>query len=208
MSACRKNLSLGRQLAAAVLTLIVTASGAAALVSCSTEGGDSGTSSPFSPRPTPPDTASFTGTAASALASLEASARARASAAASSASAAASSFEARVSDEASQAAKDAEARLKNLQGGGNARSDVALTGRPTADTGGLQVVVVSITNRTDAQASYAVQVDFKDSSGKVVESRIVGARDLAPGEQAQPLAISRKPADTTLTPTVAKAQRY
>ncbi|MFD6986477.1 hypothetical protein ACFWAX_38260, partial [Streptomyces sp. NPDC059956] len=63
-------------------------------------------------------------------------------------------------------------------------------------------------NRTDKKASYAVQVDFTDATGKVVESRIVGAENLEPGELAQPLAISRKPADLNLTPRIAKAQRY
>ncbi|MGW2559375.1 hypothetical protein ACWCXB_09050 [Streptomyces sp. NPDC001514] len=195
MASCRKGPSAGRRLAAAVLTLIAATSGTTALVSCDTQGGEPGGTSPFSPRPTPPRTASFTGTPPSALASAEASARARASAAASSASAAASSLEASVSAEVARANAAAAEALKGVQGGGNARSDVSLTGKPTADTGGLQVVVVTITNRTQQKASYAVQVDFTDSSGKVVESRVVGAEDLDPGEQAQPLAISRRPAD-------------
>lgn len=188
------------------LTVMMTATGAAAVVACSTGNGESGSSTPFSPRPTPPATASFSGTAASALASVEASARARASAAASSASAAASSFEASVSAEVARANAEAAEQLEKVQGGGNARSDVSLTGKPTASTQGVQAVVVTITNSTGQTASYAVQVDFTDSSGKVVESRIVGAQDLAPGEREQALAISRKPAG--LTPTVAKAQRY
>ncbi|MFE3323554.1 FxLYD domain-containing protein [Streptomyces sp. NPDC059176] len=188
------------------LSVMMTALGAAALVACSTGSGESGSSTPFSPRPTPPATASFSGTAASALASVEASARAKASAAASSASAAASSFEASVSAEVARANAEAAEQLKNVQGGGNARSDVSLTGRPTANTQGVQAVVVTIRNSTDQTASYAVQIDFTDSSGEVVESRVVGAQNLAPGEREQALAISRKPAG--LTPTVAKAQRY
>ncbi|WP_351224602.1 hypothetical protein [Streptomyces sp. NPDC002133] len=207
MTSCRKSPSGGRRLAAAVLTLVAVTTGTAALASCDT-GGDSSGTTPVSPRPTPPHTASFTGSPPAALASAEASARARASAAASSASAAASSLEASISAEVARANAAAAEALKDVQGGGNARSDVSLTGKPRAETAGLQVVVVTITNRTQQQASYAVQVDFTDSSGKVVESRIVGAEDLDPGEQAQPLAISRKPADMNLTPTVAKAQRY
>ncbi|WP_374196814.1 hypothetical protein [Streptomyces sp. ISL-100] len=180
----------------------------ATLASCSTDDGDGGSSTPFSPRPTPPDTSSFTGTPPSALASAEASARASASAAASSASAAASAFEASVSAEAGRANQAAAAELKKVRGGGNARADVSLTGKPRAQTGGVLAVVVNITNRTDEQASYAVQVDFTDPSGKVVESRIVGAQDLDPGEKVQPLAISRKPVEPVLTPRIAKAQRY
>jgi hypothetical protein len=62
--------------------------------------------------------------------------------------------------------------------------------------------------RAAAAASYAVQVDFLDDSGKVVEPRYVGAEDLEPGEKAQPLAVSRKPTEPVLTPKGAKAQRY
>ncbi|MEE1752850.1 hypothetical protein [Streptomyces sp. SP18CS02] len=200
-----------RRLPPVATALLGAASSVIMLASCSTDEGN-GSRPPASPRPTAPNTSSFTGSPPSAMASAAASvvesARAAASAAASSASAAASAFEASVSAEAVRANAAAAAELKKVQGRGNATSDVSLTGRPTADTSGLRVVVVNITNRTEQQASYAVQVDFTDSSGKAVETRIVGAQDLAPGEKAQPLAISRKPADLKLTPVIAKAQRY
>ncbi|MGW7054229.1 hypothetical protein [Streptomyces sp. NPDC054887] len=195
-----------RRLMSVVLVLLLAAGGTTALVACGSDGGGGDTST--SPRPTPPDTASFTGTPPSALASADASARASASAAASSASAAASSFEASVSAETARANQEATAELKKVEGGGNAMADVSLRGKPRAETGGLLAVVVTITNRSDRQASYAVQVDFTDPSGEVRESRIVGARELEPGEKAQPLAISRKPADLDLRARVAKAQRY
>ena len=83
-----------------------------------------------------------------------------------------------------------------------------MTGKPRSTTGGLLAVVVTITNKTDRTASYAVQVDFLDSSGKTVETRYVGAEDLKPGEKVRPLAVSRKPAEPVLTPKLAKAQRY
>ncbi|MEU6140371.1 FxLYD domain-containing protein [Streptomyces sp. NPDC047081] len=187
----------------------VLASGAL-VVSCSSD--DSGGSSSPSARPTAPDTASFSGNTPSALeskaASALASARASASAAAASASAAAASFEASVSAEVERANKAAQSELKDVQGQGNAMSEVAMTGKPRAQTGGLLAVVVTITNKTDKKASYAVQVDFLDSSGKTVETRYVGAEDLEPGEKAQPLAISRKPPEPVLTPKLVKAQRY
>lgn len=197
-----------RRLATAALVLMTAAACVTTVASCDTGDGDGATSTPFSPRPTAPDTSSFSGTPPSALASADASARASASVAASSASAAASSFEASVSAETARANQAAAAQLKKVSGGGNAKADVSLTGKPRAQTGGLLAVVVDITNRTDQEASYAVQVDFTDPSGKVVESRSVGAEDLAPGEKAQPLAISRKPAAPVLTPRVAKAHRY
>ncbi|MFF1721169.1 FxLYD domain-containing protein [Streptomyces sviceus] len=188
----------------AALAVVLAAASAFTLVACD----DSGGSSTSSATPTSPDTASFSGNAASALASVKASVRAEASKRAASASAAASSFEASVSAEVGRADKAARTELAKVDGQGNAMSDVTMTGKPRSETGGLLAVVVTITNKTDATASYAVQVDFLDSSGKVVETRYVGAEDLKPGERVQPVAVSRKPADPVLTPKLAKAQRY
>ncbi|MFI0508853.1 FxLYD domain-containing protein [Streptomyces sp. WSLK1-5] len=188
----------------AALALVLAAASALTLTACD----DSGGSSTSSSTPSAPDTASFSGNAASALASAEASARAKASELAASASAAASSFEASVSAEVERANKAAQTELAKVDGQGNAMSDVTMTGKPRSETGGLLAVVVTITNKTDRTASYAVQVDFLDSSGKAVETRYVGAEDLKPGEKAQPVAVSRKPAEPVLTPQLAKAQRY
>ncbi|QUC58353.1 hypothetical protein IOD14_16905 [Streptomyces sp. A2-16] len=189
----------------AALAVVLAAASTLALVACDD---DSGGSSNSSATPTAPDTASFSGNAASALASLEASVRAKASERAASASAAASSFEASVSAETERANKAARTELAKVEGQGNAMSEVAMSGKPRSTTGGLLAVVVTIINKTDRTASYAVQVDFLDSSGKVVETRYVGAQDLGPGEKAQPVAVSRKPAEPVLTPKLAKAQRY
>ena len=199
------------RVAHALAGLVVVATGAAGLVSCSSDDGGDGDTS-VTPRPTAPDTASFSGTLPSALSSLgesvKESVRAAASAAASSASARASEFEASVSAEVLRANRAAETELKDVEGRGNATADVSLSGKPRAETSGLLAVVVNIRNSTDETASYAVQVDFRDSDGKVVETRFVGAEDLASGGRATPLAISRKPPEPPLTAEIAKAQRY
>jgi hypothetical protein len=193
----------------AALVLAVVAASTVALVSC---GDDNDSGGSGSAQASTPDASSFSGMTPSALksaaSSAVASARAEASALASSASAAASSFEASVSAEVARASKDAQNELKGVSGQGNAMSEVAMTGKPRAQTSGLLAVVVTITNKTDKKASYAVQVDFLDSSGKVVETRYVGAENLAPGAKAQPVAISTKPPEPVLTPKLAKAQRY
>ncbi|MFJ9242053.1 FxLYD domain-containing protein [Streptomyces sp. NPDC101776] len=201
------NTTSPRRVRPAALVLAVVAASTVALVSCGDDNDSSGSS-----RSATPDKASFSGMTPSALksaaSSAVASARAQASAAASSASAAASSFEASVSAEVARASKDAQNELKGVDGQGNAMSEVAMTGKPRAQTGGLLAVLVTITNKTEKKASYAVQVDFLDSSGKVVETRYVGAENLAPGAKAQPVAISTKPPEPVLTPKLAKAQRY
>ncbi|MFG2606501.1 hypothetical protein ACGFT2_23545 [Streptomyces sp. NPDC048514] len=183
---------------------------AAALTGCGDGGG--GTGSAPSATPTAPDTASFSGTLPSALASSAssavASARASASAAASSASARASEFEASVSAESARRTAAAEKELKSVKGRGNAVSEVSMTGMPKAQTGGLLAVLVTITNKTDRKASYAVQVDFEDADHHVVETRYTGAENLEPGKKEQPVVFSHQPPDARLTPRLAKAQRY
>lgn len=195
---------------ATVAMALVPLLGMTALAACGSDddNGDGDTSPSANVRPSAPGTASFTGAVPSALESLAESAKASLSAAASSASARASEFEASVSADIARANAAAEKELKDIDGRGNATADVSLTGKPRAETGGLLAVVVHITNRSDDTASYAVQVDFRDPDGKVVETRYVGAEDLAPGERAQPLAISRKPPEPQLTAEIAKAQRY
>ncbi|NUS24742.1 MAG: hypothetical protein HOV92_11055 [Streptomyces sp.] len=196
-----------RRIATAITGVVLAALSAASLVSCSSDSDDGSTSSASAA-----DTASFSGSAPSALASVKESVKASVSAAASSASARASarasawlaSVDAET-ERANEAAKDA---LKDVDGKGNATADVSLTGKPRSETAGLLALVVNITNSTDKTASYAVQVDFRDPDGKVVQTRYVGAEDLKPGGKAQPLAISTAPAEPQLTAVVAKAQRY
>ncbi|MFJ7130428.1 FxLYD domain-containing protein [Streptomyces sp. NPDC098101] len=197
--------------AGAAVAVVVTALGAAGLVSCDS-GGDEGRSPTFSDGPTPPDTASFSGGAPSALASAASSAASAARESASSAAASASAREseraASIGAETERSRKQAEDALKGVEGRGNALGEVAMTGKPRAGTDGRLAVVVTITNKTDEEASYAVQVDFLDPSGKVVETQFTGAEDLAPGGRKQPLVISREPAEPVLTPRLTKAQRY
>ncbi|MCX4912545.1 MULTISPECIES: hypothetical protein [unclassified Streptomyces] len=180
------------------------------LVSCSSDSdNDSGAASA---NPTPPNASDFTGTPPSAIASAASSiiesASGRASSAAASVSARASEFAASVNADTERAAVTAQKQLKDVKGAGNATSDVSMTGLPTGETGGLRAVVVTITNTTGQKASYAVQVDFKNPDGKVVETRYVGKENLEPGKRAQPVVVSRQPAEPQLTPVLAKAQRY
>lgn len=193
-----------RRTATALTGLVLAAVSAASLVSCSSDSDDNGSKSSASATAT----ASFSGSVPSALASVKESVKASVSALASSASAQASAWLASVSAETERANRAAKNALKDVDGKGNATADVSLTGKPRAETAGLLAVVVNITNSTDKTASYAVQVDFRDPDGKVVQTRYVGAEDLKPGAKAQPLAISTEPAEPQLTAVVAKAQRY
>jgi len=192
-----------RRTATALTGLVLAAVTAASLVSCSDSDNDGSSSSASAAA-----TASFSGSAPSALASVKESVKESVSALASSASAQASAWLASVSAETERANRAAKKALEDVDGKGNATADVSLTGKPRAETAGLLAVVVNITNSTDETTSYAVQVDFRDPDGKVVQTRYVGAEDLKPGAKAQPLAISTEAGEQQLTAVVAKAQRY
>ncbi|MFJ9174568.1 hypothetical protein [Streptomyces sp. NPDC102360] len=181
--------------------------GVLALAACGS-GNENDTGASASASASSPDASRFSGTPPSALASKKASIKASTSAAAKSASARASSFEASVSADVERKRQEFTKQLDKVDGQGNAVRDVELTGKRLADTKGVRAVVVHITNTTDKTASYAVQVDFSDSDGKVVETKVVGAKDLKAGDRAQPLAISTKPPEPHLKASVAKAQRY
>jgi hypothetical protein len=198
--------STGRLLLAGGL-VVAGMAGVEALASCSSSSTSTSSASSSTPAMTP-NASSFSGEAPSALASLAASGQAAASSRAASASAAASEFEASVSAATGKAKAAATAELAKVSGPGNAVADVTLTGVNRNLTGGLHAVVVTITNRSGATASYAVKVEFDDTSGHVVDTSIVGAEDLAAGQRAQPVAFSTKPADMVLIPKLAQAQRY
>ncbi|KAB1978968.1 hypothetical protein [Streptomyces triticiradicis] len=203
----------GRSGSRRVAVLLSAIACGSVLVSCSSDdGGGSGATASITPRPTPPNTSNFTGTPPSAIASaassIIASASERASSAAASVEARASEFAASVSADTARAAATAEKQLKNVQGSGNATSEVAMTGVPLAETGGVRAVLITITNKSGETASYAVQVDFKNPDGKVVETKFVGKEDLEPGKKATPIVISRQPAEPQLTAVLTKAQRY
>ncbi|WP_394436044.1 hypothetical protein [Streptomyces sp. SGAir0957] len=196
---------------AASLLAACAVAGALTLTAC---GGDDGNDSGASASPTAsaPESSRFSGEPPSSMASSaeskKAEARKSASAAAESASEKAHDFEASVAADVERDRQEYTKQLDAVDGRGNAVDDVSLTGKPLAETDNVRALVVNITNKTDKTASFAVQVDFSDSDGKVVESKVVGAKDLKAGERAQPLAISSKPPQPHLTAKIAKAQRY
>ncbi|MFI9328879.1 hypothetical protein ACIGZJ_15180 [Kitasatospora sp. NPDC052868] len=195
------------------VALLAMVTGVGVLAACSSSSTNPSISSSSGPAPettlsTTPNPSSFSGEPPSALASTAESALASVSAAAASAAAAAASFEASVSAQGVQARERAAAALGVLENGGNALGDVTITGLSRANTGGLHAVVVTITNSGLDTASYAVQVDFTDTSGKSVDSAVVGVENLPAGETAAPVAFSRKPPDQKLLPVVVKALRY
>jgi hypothetical protein len=94
-----------------------------------------------------------------------------------------------------------------VAGTGNAIGDVTLTGVPTTATDGFPAATVTITNSSSQKASYAVQVDFVDTSGATVETVVVGTADVAPGERRTVLAHGDQKVDAA-SAKVVRAQRF
>ncbi|MFJ8825991.1 hypothetical protein ACIREE_30010 [Streptomyces sp. NPDC102467] len=190
---------------------VCAAAGVLTLAGCSSDSGSDTGASASAPA-TAPKSSNFSGEPPSSMASSAASKKGEvkesASAAAASASERAHDFEASVAADVERNRQEFTKQLDAVDGRGNAMKDVSLTGKPLSQTNNVRALVVNITNKTDKTASFAVQVDFSDSDGKVVETKVVGAKELKAGDRAQPLAISTKPPQPHLTAKIAKAQRY
>jgi hypothetical protein len=185
--------------------VILFAAGVLGLASCTSSATGNFSGSTVA---TQPPTGNFSGNAPSALQSLASVGAASAASVSASAAAQASAFASSVAAESARTQAAYQAALKPVTGRGNAVAEVFLTGLPKAQTGGLHAAVVNITNHTGATSSYAVQVDWTDTAGHVVDSDVVGTEHLAPGAKATPVAFSTKDAELTLIPVVAKAQRF
>ncbi|WP_416985595.1 hypothetical protein [Streptomyces sp. T028] len=149
------------------------------------------------------DTPSSVSSAASKAASIAASAAeslgGEASAAASSlASQAASAFE--------SATAEAGRQLDEIKNGVDVKSDVRL-GTPGTD-GGRSTVDVTVTNTADSTKSFAVQVDYTDTSGNLLDTVVVTVSDVAAGRTGTATARSNRDLSGTVKTEVERAVRY
>ncbi|SCF78456.1 hypothetical protein [Streptomyces sp. Ncost-T10-10d] len=116
-------------------------------------------------------------------------------------------FAASVSAAAERNRQQAAKQLTGVKGRGNAVTDVSVTGLPVAKSEQFRSALVRVTNRTDKAAFYAVKVEFVDSSGKVLDSVVLGFADVPPGGTVSQHANSRKAAGVKTFPRIAQAER-
>ncbi|ANW19410.1 hypothetical protein [Streptomyces clavuligerus] len=158
------------------------------------------------------------GTSPAEVASKAASAGAKVTAAASSAVAEASraveSAGAKVTGAASQAASAvasataaADKKLQEIKGGVNAKGEVTL-GKPVTAGDGRTSVEVTARNTTDASKSFAVQINFRDSGGNLLDASVVDISDVAAGKSGQATALSNRKLTGAVTAEVGAAVRY
>lgn len=177
----------GRALAGA-LALVVA--GAAALAGCSS--GKSAES-----------------VASSAAAAVRQGASAAASAASALASAAggAGSAIASAQAQASAAVSAASSAVSGIKGGLDVKGDIAV-GAVTTGSDGKPQVTLTITNHGQQSYRYAIQVNFTDESGKVLDATAVTVPDVAVGQSAQATAHGHRDLSGTVKAEVANAVGY
>ncbi|MFF0161546.1 hypothetical protein ACFYRY_28995 [Streptomyces sp. NPDC005263] len=125
------------------------------------------------------------------------------------ATAAASSLASEAS-EASSALASATAevgrKLDDIKGGANAKGSVGL-GEPTTADDRTTVQVIAA-NSTDSTKSFAVQVDFTDQSGKLLDAVVVTVSDVPAGDSGKATARSNRQLTGKVRTEVARAVRY
>ncbi|MGF1427665.1 hypothetical protein [Kitasatospora sp. LaBMicrA B282] len=140
------------------------------------------------------------GSAASALQSGAASAISQAASAANSLSSSAASALASAQSAAASAVAGATSGL-------DATADVTLGAVAPASDHRVQVPL-TVTNHQSGAERYTIQVDFKDSGGKLLDVTVVQVPPVQPGSTATATATSNLPLTGTVTAGVDNALRY
>ncbi|MET8163935.1 FxLYD domain-containing protein [Streptomyces sp. NPDC005329] len=97
--------------------------------------------------------------------------------------------------------------LGEIKDGVDVKSDVRL-GAPGTDQDGRATVEVTVSNTTDASKSFAVQVDFTDSSGNRLDTVVTTVADVAAGKTGKETARSNRTLSGEVKAEVARAVRY
>ncbi|MET8450205.1 FxLYD domain-containing protein [Streptomyces sp. NPDC005209] len=130
-----------------------------------------------------------------------------ASAAVSKAASAASSLASKGTGALASASAEAKRRLDEVKKGAQAKDDVKL-GTPTTATGGRATVDVTAKNTADAAKSFAVQVNFTDTSGNLLDTAVVTVSKVAAGQTGKATATSNRNLTGQVKAEVARALRY
>ncbi|GGW47748.1 hypothetical protein GCM10010503_25840 [Streptomyces lucensis JCM 4490] len=130
-----------------------------------------------------------------------------ASKAASAASSAASSLASQGSDALASASAEAKRKLDEAKGGVQAKDDVTL-GTPAVGGDGKATAKVTAKNTADSGKSFAVQVNFTDTSGNLLDVVVVNIKDVAAGASGEGTATSHRKLTGQVRTAVGTALRY
>ena len=88
----------------------------------------------------------------------------------------------------------------------NAKDDVKV-GDVSTDSDGRSTAKVTVTNSASSSKSYAVQIDFRDQSGNLLDTAVVTVDDVAAGAAKDATARSNRTLSGEVTAAVARAVR-
>ncbi|MFD3696855.1 hypothetical protein ACFWUZ_12005 [Streptomyces sp. NPDC058646] len=119
-----------------------------------------------------------------------------------------------VSSAAAEAGKAAESaaavakdKLAEVKDGVDARDQTSL-GTVTTDSNGFTTVPVTVRNTDEAAKSFAVQVEFKDESGKMLDTVVTTVSDVAGKGTGEGTARSTHKLSGTVSAQIGTALRY
>ncbi|MFJ3925227.1 hypothetical protein [Streptomyces sp. NPDC090022] len=119
----------------------------------------------------------------------------------------AASAVASVGAELDAAAADAKKKLASVKDGVNAQSDVKL-GAVAQDADGRTTVPVTVSNTAPDQKSFAVQVNFRDTAGNLLDTVVLTVADVAAGATGQGTARSTRSLSGEVKAETGTALRY
>ncbi|TXS41888.1 hypothetical protein EAO75_34295 [Streptomyces sp. uw30] len=105
------------------------------------------------------------------------------------------------------ATAEANRQLDEIKGGIDATDSVKL-GDPTTDSDGRASVEVTADNTTDSTKSFAVQVNFKDENGNLLDAAVVTVSDVAANKSGKATAKSTRDLSGDVRAEVETAVRY
>ncbi|GAA3807678.1 hypothetical protein GCM10022403_047250 [Streptomyces coacervatus] len=94
-----------------------------------------------------------------------------------------------------------------MKNGIDATGDVHL-GVPTPADGGRSSVQVTVHNTADSAKSFAVQVNFRDGDGNLLDATVVTVGDVGSGKDGTATARSNRKLSGTIRAEVGRAVRY
>ncbi|MDQ0991975.1 FxLYD domain-containing protein [Streptomyces sp. V3I7] len=126
---------------------------------------------------------------------------------AASAASAASSLASQAAEGLASASAEAKRRLDGVKGGVNAKDEVKL-GTPGTDPDGRVTVEVTADNKASETKSFAVQVQFNDANGNLLDTVVATVRDVRAGATGNATARSTRKLTGEVKTEVARALRY
>jgi hypothetical protein len=107
----------------------------------------------------------------------------------------------------SQATASAGAAMSSIKDGADAAGDVTV-GATATDGDGRTTAPLTVANKTDKEADYSIQVNFRDAGGNLLDSVVVSEKDIKAGATGTATARSNRGLEGEIKAEVARALRH